>query len=204
MMIAGSRSWPGHMVWMPSKHWRQSCGRQRFRPPLDRPPLRLYLTVGSDDPCKRSGTAAMRTRRRCGSRPFLITNLKPLSFDSAKAEVLGRPEAELARRCLNISTRSASPSCTSSADARTEQVANTIPCDLRQRRPDRRKHAVVLEAVKVRPGNGAARGKAGATANLDSSYIRPHLPLKTPRLCLRDARFLVTLRDKLLRIVGHR
>jgi hypothetical protein len=44
-----------------------------------------------------------------------------------------------------------------------------LPSD---RRLDQRKRAVVLEAVKVWPGNGAARRKAGATAKLDSSCAR--------------------------------
>jgi hypothetical protein len=37
------------------------------------------------------------------------------------------------------------------------------------RRPDRIKPAVVLEAVKVWPGKAGVRRKVGATANLDSS-----------------------------------
>jgi hypothetical protein len=38
--------------------------------------------------------------------------------------------------------------------------------------PDRIKCAAVLRAVKVWPGKGKARGKVGATANLDSSCAR--------------------------------
>jgi hypothetical protein len=48
MMIARSRSWPARMVWKPSKHWRQSCGRQRPQPPLDRPQRRRFSIEGSD------------------------------------------------------------------------------------------------------------------------------------------------------------
>jgi hypothetical protein len=44
-----------------------------------------------------------------------------------------------------------------------------LPSD---RHPDRTERAVVLEAVKVWPGKGRARGKVGATANLDSSCAR--------------------------------
>jgi hypothetical protein len=44
-----------------------------------------------------------------------------------------------------------------------------LPSD---RRPDRCKRAVVLEAVKVWPGKGGECGKAGAAANLDSSCAR--------------------------------
>ena len=44
-----------------------------------------------------------------------------------------------------------------------------LPSD---RHPDRIKCAVVLRAVKVWPGKGGARGKVGATANLDSSCAR--------------------------------
>src|SRR6266568_6891387 len=44
-----------------------------------------------------------------------------------------------------------------------------LPSD---RHPDRTKRAVVLEAVKVWPGNGGARRKVGATANLDSFCAR--------------------------------
>src|SRR5580693_2132740 len=44
-----------------------------------------------------------------------------------------------------------------------------LPSD---RHPDRTKRAVVLEAVKVWPGNGGACGKVGATANLDSFCAR--------------------------------
>src|SRR5271167_1874263 len=40
------------------------------------------------------------------------------------------------------------------------------------RRPDRIKPAVVLEAVKVWPGKAGVRRKVGATANLDSSCAR--------------------------------
>jgi hypothetical protein len=40
------------------------------------------------------------------------------------------------------------------------------------RRPDRIKPAVVLQAVKVWPGKAGARRKVGATANLDSSCAR--------------------------------
>src|SRR6266446_9749636 len=40
------------------------------------------------------------------------------------------------------------------------------------RHPDRIECAVVLRAVKVWPGKGGACGKAGATANLDSSCAR--------------------------------
>ena len=41
------------------------------------------------------------------------------------------------------------------------------------RRPDRIKPAVVLEAVKVWPSNGGACRKVGATANLDSLLRAP-------------------------------
>src|SRR5712664_3205795 len=44
-----------------------------------------------------------------------------------------------------------------------------LPSD---RHPDRTKRAVVLEAVKVWPGNGGARRKVGAMANLDSFCAR--------------------------------
>ena len=44
-----------------------------------------------------------------------------------------------------------------------------LPSD---RRPDRIKRAVVLEAVKVWPGNGGACRKIRATANLDSFCAR--------------------------------
>src|SRR5258707_2102178 len=44
-----------------------------------------------------------------------------------------------------------------------------LPSD---RHPDRTKRAVVLEAVKVWPGNGGARRKVGPTANLDSFCAR--------------------------------
>jgi hypothetical protein len=39
-------------------------------------------------------------------------------------------------------------------------------------RPDRAKHAVVLEAIKVWPGKRGAYQKVGATANLDSFCTR--------------------------------
>jgi hypothetical protein len=48
-------------------------------------------------------------------------------------------------------------------------AASELPSD---RHPDRTKHAVVLEAVKVWPGKGGVRRKVGATANLDSSCAR--------------------------------
>ena len=44
-----------------------------------------------------------------------------------------------------------------------------LPSD---RRPDRIKQAVVLEAVKVWPGKATVCRKVGATANLDSSCAR--------------------------------
>jgi hypothetical protein len=44
-----------------------------------------------------------------------------------------------------------------------------LPSD---RHPDRIERAAVLGAVKVWPGKRRARGKAGATANLDSSCAR--------------------------------
>src|SRR5258707_1179440 len=44
-----------------------------------------------------------------------------------------------------------------------------LPSD---RHPDRIECAAVLRAVKVWPGKGKARGKVGATANLDSSCAR--------------------------------
>ena len=44
-----------------------------------------------------------------------------------------------------------------------------LPSD---RHPDRIECAAVLRAVKVWPGKGRARGKVGATANLDSSCAR--------------------------------
>ena len=44
-----------------------------------------------------------------------------------------------------------------------------LPSD---RHPDRIERAAVLGAVKVWPGKGRARGKVGATANLDSSCAR--------------------------------
>src|SRR5271169_4865928 len=44
-----------------------------------------------------------------------------------------------------------------------------LPSD---RHPDRIERAAVLRAVKVWPGNSRARGKVGATANLDSSCAR--------------------------------
>ena len=44
-----------------------------------------------------------------------------------------------------------------------------LPSD---RHPDRTKRAVVLEAVKVWPGNGGACRKVGAPANLDSFCAR--------------------------------
>ena len=47
--------------------------------------------------------------------------------------------------------------------------AGKLPSD---RRPDRIKQAVVLEAVKVWPGKATACRKVGATANLDSSCAR--------------------------------
>jgi hypothetical protein len=43
---------------------------------------------------------------------------------------------------------------------------------LSDRHPDRIERAAVLGAVKVWPGKRRARGKAGATANLDSSCAR--------------------------------
>ena len=53
--------------------------------------------------------------------------------------------------------------------ARLIAPASGLPSD---RHPDRTKRAVVLEAVKVWPGNGGACRKVGATANLDSFYAR--------------------------------
>jgi hypothetical protein len=53
--------------------------------------------------------------------------------------------------------------------ARLIAPASGLPSD---RHPDRTKRAVVLEAVKVWPGNGEARRKVGATANLDSFCAR--------------------------------
>jgi hypothetical protein len=47
--------------------------------------------------------------------------------------------------------------------------ASGLPSD---RHPDRTKRAVVLEAVKVWPGNAGACRKVGATANLDSFCAR--------------------------------
>jgi hypothetical protein len=47
--------------------------------------------------------------------------------------------------------------------------ASGLPSD---RHPDCTKRAVVLEAVKMWPGNGGACRKVGATANLDSSCAR--------------------------------
>src|SRR5271169_3175777 len=47
--------------------------------------------------------------------------------------------------------------------------ASGLPSD---RRHDRIKPAVVLEAVKVWPGKAGVRRKVGATANLDSSRAR--------------------------------
>jgi hypothetical protein len=44
-----------------------------------------------------------------------------------------------------------------------------LPSD---RYPDRSKRAVVLEAVKVWPGEARVRREVGATANLDSSCAR--------------------------------
>ena len=44
-----------------------------------------------------------------------------------------------------------------------------LPSD---RHPDRTKRAVVLEAVKVWPGNGGAYRKVSAAANLDSFCAR--------------------------------
>src|SRR5260370_35704818 len=49
--------------------------------------------------------------------------------------------------------------------ARLIAPASGLPSD---RPPDCTKRAVVLEAVKVWPGNGGAFVKVGATANLDS------------------------------------
>src|SRR5258708_21325888 len=53
--------------------------------------------------------------------------------------------------------------------ARLIAPASGLPSD---RHPDRTKRAVVLEAVKVWPGNGGACRKVGATANLDSFCAR--------------------------------
>jgi hypothetical protein len=53
--------------------------------------------------------------------------------------------------------------------ARLIAPASGLPSD---RYPDRTKHAVVLEAVKVWPGNRGACRKAGAAANLDGSCAR--------------------------------
>ena len=53
--------------------------------------------------------------------------------------------------------------------ARLIAPASGLPSD---RHPDRTKRAVVLEAVKVWPGNGGACRKIGATANLDSFCAR--------------------------------
>jgi hypothetical protein len=53
--------------------------------------------------------------------------------------------------------------------ARLIAPASGLPSD---RHPDRTKRAVVLEAVKVWPGNGGACRKDGATANLDSFCAR--------------------------------
>jgi hypothetical protein len=53
--------------------------------------------------------------------------------------------------------------------ARLIAPAGGLPSD---RHPDRTKRAVVLEAVKVWPGNGRACRKVGATANLDSFCAR--------------------------------
>jgi hypothetical protein len=55
--------------------------------------------------------------------------------------------------------------------ARLIAPASGLPSD---RHPDRTKRAVVLEAVKVWPGNGGACRKVGATANLDSFCARQH------------------------------
>jgi len=48
-------------------------------------------------------------------------------------------------------------------------IESGLPSD---RHPDRIERATVLRAVKVWPGKGRARGKVGATANLDSSCAR--------------------------------
>ena len=53
--------------------------------------------------------------------------------------------------------------------ARLIAPASGLPSD---RHPDRTKRAVVLEAVKVWPGDGGACRKVGATANLDSFCAR--------------------------------
>jgi hypothetical protein len=53
--------------------------------------------------------------------------------------------------------------------ARLIAPASGLPSD---RHPDRTKRAVVLEAVKVWPGNAGACRKVGATANLDSFCAR--------------------------------
>src|SRR5712672_775165 len=53
--------------------------------------------------------------------------------------------------------------------ARLIAPASGLPSD---RHPDRTKRAVVLETVKVWPGNGGACRKVGAAANLDSSCAR--------------------------------
>ena len=53
--------------------------------------------------------------------------------------------------------------------ARLIAPASGLPSD---RHPDRTKRAVVLEAVKVWPGNGGACRKVGATAKLDSFCAR--------------------------------
>jgi len=53
--------------------------------------------------------------------------------------------------------------------ARLIAPASGLPSD---RHPDRTKRAVVLETVKVWPGNGGACRKDGATANLDSFCAR--------------------------------
>jgi len=53
--------------------------------------------------------------------------------------------------------------------ARLIAPASGLPSD---RHPDRTKRAVVLEAVKVWPGEGGACRKVGATANLDRSRAR--------------------------------
>src|ERR1022692_688018 len=53
--------------------------------------------------------------------------------------------------------------------ARLIRAQKRAPSD---RHPDRSKRAIVLEAVKVWPGNGGACRKVGATANLDSSCAR--------------------------------
>jgi hypothetical protein len=53
--------------------------------------------------------------------------------------------------------------------ARLIAPASGLPSD---RHPDRTKRAVVLEAIKVWPGNGGACCKVGATANLDSFCAR--------------------------------